>query len=381
MSNNDQGPWGGDGPKKGDGKENGKHIPEKQSGQNNGGNQMPPELDEIVKKGQEQLRLLMGGKAGKSGNGGNQGGSPISMGKRPIYLGLIALAVLWLFTSFYRVDTSEQSVELLFGKYLETGEEGLNFAPWPIVTKEIVPVTRENTEEIGVGRSGRASDQGLMLTRDENIVDIDYQVVWNINDAQKFLFNIAGPQETIRAVSESVMREIVARTNLTPILTTGKGKIEQELQALIQQTLDSYESGVRIVRVNLDKADPPGDVANAFKEVQAAEQTKDTLEKQADAYSNKVVAEARGEAAQLQQQAEGYRAQVINEAVGEASRFKAVYAEYAKAPEVTRKRLYIETMERVLSSVDKILIDQGANGQGVLPYLPVNELIKKKGSN
>jgi membrane protease subunit HflK len=381
MSDNDQGPWGGGGSKKGEGKENGKHIPEKQSGQNNGGSQMPPELDEIVRKGQEQLRVLMGGKSGKSGNGGNQGGSPISMGKRPIFLGLIVLAVLWLFTSFYRVDTSEQSVELLFGKYLETGEEGLNFAPWPIVTKEIVPVTRENTEEIGVGRSGRASEQGLMLTRDENIVDIDYQVVWNINDAQKFLFNIAGPQETIRAVSESVMREIVARTNLTPILTTGKGKIEQELQMLIQQTLDTYESGVRIVRVNLDKADPPGDVANAFKEVQAAEQTKDTLEKQADAYSNKVVAEARGEAAQLLEQAEGYRAQVINEAVGEASRFKAVYAEYAKAPEVTRKRLYLETMERVLTGVDKILIDQGANGQGVLPYLPVNELIKKKGSN
>ena len=381
MSDNDQGPWGGDGSKKGEGKENGKHIPEKQSGQNNSGSQMPPELDEIVRKGQEQLRVLMGGKSGKSGNGGNQGGSPMSMGKRPIFLGLIVLAVLWLFTSFYRVDTSEQSVELLFGKYLETGEEGLNFAPWPIVTKEIVPVTRENTEEIGVGRSGRASEQGLMLTRDENIVDIDYQVVWNINDAQKFLFNIAGPQETIRAVSESVMREIVARTNLTPILTTGKGKIEQELQMLIQQTLDSYKSGVRIVRVNLDKADPPGDVANAFKEVQAAEQTKDTLEKQADAYSNKVVAEARGEAAQLLEQAEGYRAQVINEAVGEASRFKAVYAEYAKAPEVTRKRLYIETMERVLTGVDKILIDQGANGQGVLPYLPVNELIKKKGSN
>ena len=381
MSDNDQGPWGGGGSKKGEGKENGNHIPEKQSGQNNSGSQMPPELDEIVRKGQEQLRVLMGGKSGKSGNGGNQGGSPMSMGKRPIFLGLIVLAVLWLFTSFYRVDTSEQSVELLFGKYLETGEEGLNFAPWPIVTKEIVAVTRENTEEIGVGRSGRASEQGLMLTRDENIVDIDYQVVWNINDAQKFLFNIAGPQETIRAVSESVMREIVARTNLTPILTTGKGKIEQELQMLIQQTLDSYESGVRIVRVNLDKADPPGDVANAFKEVQAAEQTKDTLEKQADAYSNKVVAEARGEAAQLLEQAEGYRAQVINEAVGEASRFKAVYAEYAKAPEVTRKRLYIETMERVLTGVDKILIDQGANGQGVLPYLPVNELIKKKGSN
>jgi membrane protease subunit HflK len=322
----------------------------------------------------------MGGKGGKSSNGGNKSGPSGNMGRRPIFLALIALAVLWVFTSFYRVDTSEQSVELLFGQYLETGEEGLNFAPWPIVTKEIVAVTRETTEEIGVGRSGR-SDQGLMLTRDENIVDIDYQVVWNINDAQKFLFNIAGPQETIRAVSESVMREIVARTNLTPILTTGKGKIEQELQELIQQTLDSYESGVNIVRVNLDKADPPGDVAKAFKDVQAAEQTRDTLEKQADAYSNRVVAEARGEAAQLLEQAEGYRAQVVNEAVGEASRFKAVYAEYAKAPEVTRKRLYIETLEKVYSGVDKILLDQGSNGQSVLPYLPVNELINKKGSN
>ena len=322
----------------------------------------------------------MGGKAGNSGSGGNRGGSPIKMGKRPIFFGLIALAVLWVFTSFYRVDTSEQSVELLFGQYLETGEEGLNFAPWPIVTKEIVPVTKEITEEIGVGRSGR-SDQGLMLTRDENIVDIDFQVVWNINDAQKFLFNIAEAQETIRAVSESVMREIVARTNLTPILTTGKGKIEQELEELIQKTLDSYESGVNIVRVNLDKADPPGDVAKAFKDVQAAEQTRDTLEKQADAYSNRVVAEARGEAAQLLEQAEGYRAQVVNEAVGEASRFKAVYEEYAKAPEVTRKRLYLETLEKVFSDVDKIMIDQGTNGQGVLPYLPINELTKKKGSN
>jgi membrane protease subunit HflK len=380
MSDNNKGPWGGSGPTNGNGKENGKQFPEEQSGQKNSGNQMPPELDEIVKKGQEQLRALMGGKSGKSGNGGNKSGPSGNMGRRPIFLALIALAVLWVFTSFYRVDTSEQSVELLFGQYLETGEEGLNFAPWPIVTKEIVAVTRETTEEIGVGRSGR-SDQGLMLTRDENIVDIDYQVVWNINDAQKFLFNIAGPQETIRAVSESVMREIVARTNLTPILTTGKGKIEQELQELIQQTLDSYESGVNIVRVNLDKADPPGDVAKAFKDVQAAEQTRDTLEKQADAYSNRVVAEARGEAAQLLEQAEGYRAQVVNEAVGEASRFKAVYAEYAKAPEVTRKRLYIETLEKVYSGVDKILLDQGSNGQSVLPYLPINELINKKGSN
>jgi membrane protease subunit HflK len=271
---------------------------------------------------------------------------------------------------------------LFFGKYYKTGSEGLNFAPWPVVTKNILPVTRENIEDIGVGRGVRA-DEGLMLTGDENIVDIDFQVVWNINDAQKFLFNLAGPQETIIAVSESVMREIVARTNLTPILTTGKGKIAAELQSLIQETLDGYNAGVTIVRVNFDKADPPREVADSFREVQAAEQTRDTLEKQADAYSNKVVAAARGKSAQLLEQAEGYRSQTVNEAEGEASRFIAVYEEYAKAPEVTRKRLYLETMERVLGRVDKVIIDESASGgQGVVPYLPLNELNKPKtGSN
>ncbi len=338
-----------------------------------------PEIDEIVRKGQEQLRVLMGGK-GRSGGGSSNGGGGASFGAGSIGLFVIAALFLWGFASFYRVDTSEQSVELFFGEYYRIGNEGLNFAPWPVVTKEILPVTRENIENIGVG-GGARGDQGLMLTGDENIVDIDFQVVWNINDAQKFLFNLADAQNTIIAVSESVMREIVARTDLTPILTTGKGAIAADLQILIQETLDSYQAGVTIIRVNFDKADPPREVADAFRDVQAAEQSRDTLEKQADAYSNKVVAAARGEAAQLIEEAEGYRSQTVNEAEGEASRFVAVYNEYTKAPEVTRKRLYLETMERVLGRVDKIIIDESVGGQGIVPYLPLNELNKKGGSN
>jgi membrane protease subunit HflK len=381
--NGSGGPWGQGGGNRGSGNKGGGNN----GGGNNGGGRPPsggggqgPDLDELVRKGQEQLRVLMGGKGGgnnKNGQPSGGGGAGIGFGG----IGLIALAALglWTFSSFYRVDTSEQSVELLFGKYYSTGEEGLNFAPWPVVTKEILPVTRENTENIGVGRGGR-SDEGLMLTGDENIVDIDFQVVWNINNPQEFLFNLAEPQATIRAVSESVMREIVARTDLTPILTTGKGEIAADLQLLIQETLDSYDAGVNIIRVNFDKADPPKEVADSFREVQAAEQKRDTLEKQADAYSNTKVAAARGQAAELLEQAEGYRAQTVNQAEGEASRFIAVYDEYVKAPEVTRKRLYLETIEKVYADVNKVIIDGDAGGQGVVPYLPLNELTKTGGA-
>ena len=312
------------------------------------------------------------------GNGGRRGpssGGP-SFGRGTIALGILAVAALWVFASFYRVDTSEQSVELLFGKYYATGTEGLNFAPWPVVTKEILPVTLENKEDIGVG-----ADEGLMLTGDENIVDIDFQVIWNISDPKLFLFNLAEPRETIRAVSESAMREIIARSQLAPVLNRDRGLIAQQLQDLIQLTLDGYQSGVNVVRVNFDKADPPREVIDAFRQVQAAEQTRDTLEKKADAYANKVVAEARGQAAQLNEQAEGYRAQIVNQAQGEAARFISVYDEYVKAPEVTRKRLYLETLERVLGSVNKVIIDQTVEGgQGVVPYLPLNELNRNANS-
>jgi len=374
--NNGGGPWGGgnQGGNRGNDDRNG-------GGGGGGGPEGPqiPELDEIVKKGQEQLRVLMGGRGG-AGGGGRRGGDGPSFGRGSLALVALAAVGLWLFASLYSVKPEEKSVELFFGEYFSTGSEGLNFAPWPVITREIIAVTRERTEDIGVGLNSR-SDQGLMLTGDENIVDIDFQVVWNITDPGLFLFNLRDPEETISAVSESAMREIIARSNLAPILNRDRGAIAVELRGLIQDTLDSYESGMHIVRINFERADPPREVIDAFREVQAAEQTRDTLEKQADAYSNKVVAGARGEAAQLLQQAEGYRALVVNGAEGEANRFIAVYEEYIKAPEVTRKRLYLETMERVLGAVDKVIIDDNAGGgQGVVPYLPLNEL-RKGGTN
>lgn len=381
MAGNNGGPWGGGG-------NNGSGDDNRGSG-NNGGGRRPegdgpqiPEIDELMKKGQEQLRVLMGGRGGVNGTNGSGGGAPSgpAFTRGTVGLGVVAAVVLWGMASFYTVKPEEQSVELFLGEFSAIGNPGLNFAPWPLVTAEVIPVTREQTEDIGVG--ARGSEAGLMLTGDENIVDIDFQVVWNINDPAKFLFNLRDPQMTIRAVSESAMREIIAQSELAPILNRDRASIAERLDDLIQSTLDSYDSGMNVVRVNFDKADPPQQVIDSFREVQAAEQERDKLEKQADAYANRIVAEARGEAAQVLEEAEGYRARVVNEATGEASRFTAVLAEYEKAPEVTRKRLYLETMEEVLGRVDKIILDDSAGGgQGVVPYLPLNELRKNAGGS
>ncbi|WP_133487807.1 FtsH protease activity modulator HflK [Aliiroseovarius marinus] len=381
MASDNGGPWGGGGNRGGsDGR------PPSNNGGNRGGNNRPggdnpqiPEIDELMKKGQEQLRVLMGGRGDsrKGGGRGGQGAGGPSIGRGSILLIALVAAAVWVFASFYRVDTSEQSVELLFGERYGVGEEGLNFAPWPIVTKEIYATTRENVINIGDGTS-----EGLMLTGDENIVDIDFQVVWNISDIEKFVFNLAAPENTIQAVSESAMREIIARSLLAPVLTSDRGVIAQELEELIQSTLDGYQSGVNIIRVNFDRADPPAEVIDSFREVQAAEQTRDTLQKQADAYANRVVAAARGEAAQLLEQAEGYRAQVVNEAEGEAARFLAVFEEYQKAQDITRKRLYLETLEKVMTNIDKVILDEAiGGGSGVVPYLPLNELNKSNSNS
>ena len=323
------------------------------------------------------LRVLMGGRGtpnrgGGDGSGGGGEGPRITRGT--VGLGLVIILGLWAFQSFYTVRPEEQSVELFLGEFSGVGNPGLNFAPWPIVTAEVIPVTRENTEEIGNPGTSRSSE-GLMLTTDANIVDIDFQVVWNINDPAKYLFNIEDPQGTVRAVSEAAMREIIAETELAPILNRDRGLIAARAQESIQATLDSYESGISVLRVNLDKADPPSEVIDSFREVQAAEQERDRLQRQADAYANRVLAGARGEAAQVLEEAEGYRARGVNEAQGEASRFLAVLNEYQNAPDVTRRRLYIETMEKVLGDVDKVLLDEGTGGDsGVVPYLPLNEL-------
>ena len=373
MAGNNGGPWGGGGGRNGgDNRGTGGRRPPGNGGGNGDGPQIP-EIDELMKKGQEQLRVLMGGRGGGTGGPGGSGGDGGFQMTRGMWgLGALAVLAIWAFSSFYTVRPEEQSVQLFLGEYSSTGNPGLNFAPWPVITAEVIAVTSERTEQIGVGRIG----DGLMLTTDENIVDIDFEVVWNINDPAKFLFNLRDAESTIRAVSEAAMREVIAASELAPILNRDREVIADTVTTLIQTTLDSYDSGVNIVRLNLDRADPPAEVIDAFREVQAAEQQRDRLEREADAYANRVLAGARGESAQLLEEAEGYRAQVVNEAEGEASRFLAVLREYELAPEVTRKRLYLETIERVLGDVDKVILDNDPDngGQGVVPYLPLNEL-------
>lgn len=337
-----------------------------------------PEIDEIMRKGQEQLRVLMGGRGPGGGQGGGRGGAPSgpAFTRQGILLGVAAAALLWGYMSFYSVKPEEKSVELFLGEFSAIGEPGLNFAPWPLVTVDVLPVTREQVTDIGAGE-GSEFGNGLMLTRDQNIVNIEFQVVWNISSPEAYLFNLADPQGTIKAVSESAMRDIIARSELAPILNRDRGRIASDLRAQVQATLDSYNSGINIVRVNFAKADPPREVIDAFRSVQAAQQERDRLEKEADAYANKATAGARGQAAQLTEEAEAYRASVVNQAEGEAARFLSVYAEYVKAPDVTRKRLYLETMERVLGGMNKVIMDGTAGGEGssgVVPILPLNEL-------
>lgn len=379
------GPWGGGNRGNGGGMNGGggdDRPPQDRRPQRRPGEGAPiPEIDQLVNRGREQLRVLMGGRGGVPPPG--RGGEGPRVTRGTLLLAGAGVVALWAFLSFYTVRPEEQSVELFLGEYSSTGAPGLNFAPWPLVTHQVVNVTSERTEAIGavsgasqVGQQG----QGLMLTTDANIVDIGFQVVWNVSDPAQFLFNISDPELTVRAVSESVMREIIGASQLSPILNRDRGAIADLARERIQETLDAYNSGINIVRVNLDRADPPAEVIDAFRDVQAAEQERDTLQRQADAYANQQLAEARGRAAQILEQAEAYRAQTINNALGQASRFSAVLTEYALAPEVTRERLYIETMERVLGDVGKIILDPAVagngGGQGVVPFLPLDQLMR-----
>ena len=403
MAGNNGGPWGGGG-NNGSGNNGGddRNRPPRRPGQD--GPQIP-EIDDLVNKGREQLRVLMGGGGGgnnTNGAGAGGGGTP-QVSRGMIGIAVIGAAILWGAASFYTVRPEEQSVELFLGECNEpcTGSSGLNFAPWPFVTYEVIQVTREQTINIGedpvpseLSESPTIlrqldGDTGLMLTGDENIVDIDFQVVWNITRADQYLFNLAEPEETIAAVSESVMREIIAQSELAN-LNQDRDSIEQRMQVLTQTTLDSYNSGVNIVRINLGAADPPETMVSvtnidgvvgrtsplaAYRDVQDAEQERIQLQNQADAYANRVTAQARGNAAQILEVAEGYRAQVVNEAEGEAARFLSVLEEYSKAPEVTRERLYLEMAEEVFDSANIILLDEQAGGDGgVVPYLPLDQL-------
>lgn len=375
------GPWGGGGKGPDDDDRNGRD----KDGNRNRPGEGPtiPEIDRLVKKGQDQLRVLMGGKGTGNGGGGfgrgPQGDGPQSwLNRQSLAFGVVAALLVWSYASFYTVRPEEHGVELAFGKFLRVTNEGLNFAPWPVVSAEIVQTSGQRTTAIGTGEGGDL-DNGLMLTSDQNIVDIEFQVVWNINDPAKFLFNLADPEGTIRAVAESAMRDIIARSQLAPVLNRDRGAIAAELMLAVQATLDRYDAGISIIRVNFDRADPPAEVIDAFRQVQAAQQQRDQLEKQAEAYANTKTAAARGQAAQLAQEAEAYRAQVVNQAQGDASRFLSVYAAYIKAPAITRERMYLETMEKVLGGLNKVILtsDLARAGGGVLPWLPLDGVTRR----
>ena len=358
--NQSGGPWGGGG--------GGPRGPWG-SGPQSGG-PTPPDLEDLIRRSQDRLRTFLPG--GLGGRGG--------------VLVVLALVVVWLLSGFYRVNTDEQGVVLRFGKFVYLTQPGLNYHwPYPVETALTPKVTRVNRADVGIRmledprRGTTARDvpaESLMLTGDENIVDVQFSVFWVIGNAPEFLFNVQQPEGTIKAVAESAMREVIGRNNIQPILTGARAQIENSVQELIQKTLDEYKSGVRITQVQLQKVDPPQQVIDAFRDVQAARADAERLQNEAQAYANRVVPEARGDAARVIQAAEAYRERTVFDARGQADRFLKIYQEYAKAPEVTRRRMYLETMERVIGGADKILVDPNTakGGTGVVPYLPLGEL-------
>ena len=360
-----QSPWGsppGDGGRPSD-------------GNGSGTRQDPPNLDDIIKNIQKTISKFSGGKSG---------------GSRPIVIGLLIILTLYVASGLYRVLPDEQGVVLRFGKFVNTTQPGLHYhLPRPFERVLTPKVTKVNRVDVGFrpasdsGRSsgvGNVPEESLMLTGDENIVDINYSVFWVIKDASKFLFNIQSPIETVKATSETAMREVIAKNNIQTILTEGRANIEIEVQEITQKILDEYESGIQITQVQTQQADPPEQVIDAFRDVQAARADRERSKNEAEAYANDVIPRARGEAEQILQLAEAYKKEVVAKAEGEASRFLAIYNEYKNAKQVTQERMYLETMEKVLADIDKVIIDK-ESGSGVVPYLPLPELKKSGGNN
>ena len=347
-------------------------------GNGSGRGPTPPDIDAIIRDIQNKINKFLPG-------GSKSGGKPIG-------LILIILLFVWLASGLYRVGPDEQGVVLRFGKFIKTTQPGLHYhIPVPIETVETPKVTKVNRIDIGF-RSERDSgfstgggvadvpQESLMLTGDENIVNIDFSVFWVIKDAGKFLFEIQDPEGTVKAAAETAMREVIAKSDIQPILTEGRAKIEVETQEIIQSILDEYQSGIQVTQVQTQKADPPDQVIDAFRDVQAARADMERSKNEAEAYANDVIPRARGEAAKIMQAAEAYKQKVVAASEGEASRFISIYNEYAKAKEVTQERMYLETMEKVLADIDKVIIEKNA-GSGVVPYLPLPELGKKKANN
>lgn len=332
----------------------------------------PPDVEEALRRVQEKFKSFIPGSGG-SGKG--------------IALVVIAVVAIWFGSGFYRVQPDEQGVQLLFGKFVSETSPGLNYwFPSPIGTVYTPNVTRVNTTQIGYrGGEGASTKrdvptESLMLTGDQNVVDIDFDIQWQIKGAANFLFNIRDPEGTIKIAAESALREIVGQSDLEAALVSGRQRIEADTQNLLQSILDSYGAGILITQTKLLESDPPQEVIDAFNDVQRAKQDQERAVNEANAYKNDIVPRAKGEAEKRIAAAKAYKEQVIKEAEGEAARFISVYDTYKVAKDVTTQRLFLERMQDVLSRSNKIIIDKDAGGgSGVVPYLPLNELRKNSG--
>ena len=334
----------------------------------------PPDFEDMLRRGQDRFRRLV--------PGGLRGG-------RGLILLVVAVIGLWLLSGFYRVQPDEQGVVLRFGEWTHTTPPGLHYHfPGPIESVLTPKVTRVNRIEVGlrsVGENTRVApardiaEESLMLTGDENIVDIDFTVFWVIKDAGKYLFNIRNPEATVKLTAESAMREVIGQTPILSALTEGRNSIEQATLLRVQQLLDSYGAGIEVRRVQLLKVDPPGPVIDAFVDVQRARADLERLRNEAEAYRNDILPRARGEAEKMVQEANAYREEITNRANGEAERFIKVLQSYRASKDITTQRIYLETLEEVFSGMTKIIIDPSAKGgSGVVPYLPLPEIQKRQ---
>jgi len=345
-----------------------------------GGNQGPPDLDELWRSFNRRLGELFGRRGGGNGGGAVEPPSPGRLGGGAAVLVGLVLAV-WLASGFYIVDASQRAVVLTFGKYAEQTGPGLHWRlPWPMQSQELVNVSQVRTLEVGYRNNVRAKVQreSLMLTDDENIVDLQFAVQYTVKDAKDYLFNTRNPDEIAMRTAESAMREVIGKSKMDGILYESREEIAIKARMLMQEILDRYGTGISVSSVTIQAAQPPEQVQAAFDDAVKANQDRARQVNEGQAYANDVIPRASGSAARLQQEAQGYKQRVIANAEGEASRFTQVLTEYAKAPAVTRERMYIDTLQHVLSSTNKILLDY--KGSGNLLYLPLDKLMKQAGA-
>ena len=374
-NNNSGGPWGSGGGSSGGG--GGGGGPWGGGGGGPFGSRRPPDMEDVIRKGQERLKNLIPG-------GFNS--------YKGIVLVVLTAVVIWLVTGFFRVQPNQQAIQLVFGKpYGKPVDPGLHYnLPSPIGKVEVVDVQNQRRVVLG-GRAGQnetspyargtrpTATENLMLTGDENIVDIEYAVLWQIKDVFKYAFDVRNQEQNVRDGAEAAMREIIGKSNLQFAQTEGRSRIEQDSKDLLQRMLDEYGLGVRVSQIQLLRVDPPQEVIAAFRDVQAARADKEKSINEANTYRNQVLPRAKGEAESIIQRGEAYKAQIVARASGDAQRFTQVYDQYAKAKDITTERLYLDTMEEVLANVNKVLVDKSATGTGgVLPYLPLPELNSKQ---